>query len=718
MTALRLRWPQALGRWAAGAAGLAWVGAFAGFHLGPAAVGGAVVMAGLVAAVGRRWSTPARLVSVVVIAAAISGAAASNRVERTLEAAAPVGVVDVVGVVAEDPRPYGESLRFVFEPSYLFVAGAWRPYPGAPLAVVADGDLPEAGDTVRVEGVGRSRPALVRGDPVAGVVNAGQVTRVAGSSNPLFVAGNQLRARVTSGLEGHQEDPAAALLAGFLIGDTSSLDAADTEALRRAGLTHYVAVSGSNVALFLAAWWLVAAPFAWNPRLRAGIGLVGLAVFVVVTRWEPSVVRAATMAGLVLGARIAGFPLDAWAALGGAVTLLLLVSGDLAVNVGFQLSAAATAGVLVGAGMFAGRRPRWLWATLGATMAAQAAVVPLLMSHFGGVPLLAPVANLLAAPLVTLSTALGGIGVLTGVDILVSLGLGAGRVVLAIAHAAAGWPQLGWAGVGMVGVLAAMVRRRATRAIALAAMVLAGTAMAMPAGLPAVPTMTVLDVGQGDAVLLQDPNGWTVLVDGGRDPQVLGRALQDHGVRRIHVLVATHGDFDHVGGFVGLFDRVDVGRLWVPDQPDLGDVLPELVVDAGEHGIPVVRRRAGAVERSGHIELATLGPRRRYAESNNGSIVLWVTVAGSTVLLPGDIGAVAQDEIEAVRPDVMLIPHHGSSTTDLDWLAAHVPSLAIVSVGRDNTYGHPAPEVMQVLDDAGVPVWLTSEHGDIVVPFG
>jgi competence protein ComEC len=715
-----LRWPQALGRWAAGAAGVAWVGAFAGFHLGGRAVLAAVAVAVVAVSVAsdRPWSAPARLLSIVVVAAALSGVAADNRIARTLDAAAPAGNVELAGVVVEDPRRYGESFRFVFQPSHVLVAEAWRPLAGAPLAVVGDDESPQAGDTVRVDGVGMPRPTVVRGDPVAGVIKARDVTVVSGSTNPMFIAGNELRARVSAGLERHQGDPAAALLAGFLIGDTSALDPTDTEALRRAGLTHYVAVSGSNVALFLAAWWLVAAPFAWNPRVRAGIGLVGLAVFVVVTRWEPSVVRAATMAGLVLGARIAGFPLDAWAALGGAVTLLLLVSGDLAVNVGFQLSAAATAGVLVGAGMFYGRRPRWVWATLGATMAAQAAVVPLLMSHFGGVPLLAPIANLLAAPLVTLSTALGGLGVLTGVDVLVSLGLRVGRVVLGIAHAAAGWPQLEWVGVGMVGMLALMVARRSTRAVALSAMVVAAAAMAMPAGPPAVATMTVLDVGQGDAVLLQDPDGWTVLVDGGRDPQVLNRALRDHGVRRIHLLVATHGDFDHVGGFVGLLDQFEVGQLWVPDQPDFGDVVPELLIEAAEHAVPVVRQRAGSSQRLGAYDLAALGPRRRYADSNNGSIVLWVTVAGSTVLLPGDIGAVAQNELETVRPDVMLIPHHGSSTTDLDWLAANVPTMAVVSVGEDNTYGHPAPEVMQVLDNAGVPVWLTSEHGDIVVPFG
>jgi ComEC/Rec2-related protein len=184
--------------------------------------------------------------------------------------------------------------------------------------------------------------------------------------------------------------PARALVSGFLIGDVDALPDADAEALRAAGLSHFVAVSGSNVGLFLAAWWIVSGPLAWTPRRRAIAGLLGLAVFVVVTRCEPSVLRAAVMAGIVLGARLVGRVVAPWEALGWSVTLLVLIDGRLASRVGFQLSVAATAGILVGIPLWRERRPRFLWATLGATMAAQAAVAPLLLVHFGAVPLLAP----------------------------------------------------------------------------------------------------------------------------------------------------------------------------------------------------------------------------------------------------------------------------------------------------------------------------------------
>ena len=217
--------------------------------------------------------------------------------------------------------------------------------------------------------------------------------------------------------------------------------------MRLSGLSHFVAVSGSNVALFLSAWWLASGPLGWGPRRRAVLGLAGLAVFVVATRWEPSVVRAATMAALVLGGRLAGRAVDGWTALGGSVTLLLLVSGDLAGDAGFQLSVAATAGVLAGGGLWRDRRPRWAWTALGATVSAQAAVAPLLLIHFGSVPLFAPLTNVVAAPLVAGATAAGGVGVLAGVAAPHRGGPPGGR------RGAGAWPVSGatcrnWAGAG------------------------------------------------------------------------------------------------------------------------------------------------------------------------------------------------------------------------------------------------------------------------------
>lgn len=693
------------------AAALAWFGAISGWTWGLPAmlVGG---LGGVAVAFTRRW-----LAGALLVASLASGWAASTRVEGTLGAVVPEGPVAMAGAVADEPVRAGVGRRFVLKADHLLASGVWYRVALPPIAVTTrrGDEVPTAGDRVVVRGVLRSAPGRVRGDPVAGTISGASVERVAGSSNPLFTVGNAIRRRVSARLDGEEDRDVAALLSGFLIGDISGLASGDAEALRRAGLSHFVAVSGSNVALFLAGWWLLTAPIARRPRVRAALGLIGLGVFVIATRWEPSVVRAAAMAGIILGGRLLGMPIDAWTALGAAAAGLLLVAGDLAVSVGFQLSVFATGGVLAGAHIFAGRRPRWAWTALGATLSAQLAVMPLLLIHFGTVPLLSPLANMVAAPLVTLATVLGGAGITLGWDLLLGPALVAARAVLGIAHLASGWPQLEIAGVAGLGALIALYRVRRFRPLVAASSLVALVVVVMPGAPPPGPTVTFLDVGQGDAVLLQDELGTVVLVDGGRTPQVLDDALRRYGVRRIDLLVITHGDADHTGGLEGLVGRMPIDRVWVPDQPVLGPILVDVLEAATDRGIPVDRLRAGTAIRIGRFSLTVLGPVRRYASANDGSVVLWVEAGGRSALLTGDIEGIGQRDLPPVRPDVLLVPHHGSSTTDIEWLSATVGPDAVISVG-ENPYGHPDAGVLDALRGAGARIWVTREMGDIRMP--
>lgn len=569
-----------------------------------------------------------------------------------------------------------------------------------------------AGDRVRIDGVARARAGRVRGDPVAGRVAARNVERVGGGRGPLFAVGNAVRGRVASVIPGRS--PAEALVTGFLIGDTSNVPARDLDALRRSGLTHFVAVSGSNVALFLAGWWLLTSPLGRGSRRRFAIGLVGLAVFVVVTRWEGSVLRAATMAGLILGGAATGIVVDGWMALGGAAAVLLLASGNLALDVGFQLSVAATAGILVGAGIAGNRRPRWAWTVLAAAVSAQIAVVPILLWHFGSIPLLSPVANLLAAPLVTVATIVGGLAVVTGWEVLVTVASSLAGVVLAIARLAAAWPQLGTVAVLVVGATGAIaINRRLRPVVAVAAALVLAVVTLAPVILPSGPTVTVLDVGQGDAILLRS-QGRVALIDGGRDPVVLADRLRSHGVGRIDLLVVTHGDVDHAGGLDGILTDHGVGRVWVPEYADLGELVGRLVDDAAAAGVQVEWIDAGSPQYTlGVITIEPIGPRRRYAGDNDSSIVVWVE-ADRSILLGGDIEAIAQTELPAVRPDFLLVPHHGSGSTDAQWLADTVGETAVVSVG-ENRYGHPSPEIMTILEHSGAEVLVTAEEGDVTL---
>jgi competence protein ComEC len=374
--------------------------------------------------------------------------------------------------------------------------------------------------------------------------------------------------------------------------------------------------------------------------------------------------------------------------------------------------------VVTGSRIFAGRRPRWAWSAAGATLAAQAAVFPLLLIHFGSVPLLAPLANLVAAPLVTLATAVGGAGVVAGLAPLRDLGLLAAGAVLGLARSAADWPQLGWAGSAALVAAAVAAGRRRLRPLVVAGA--AGAvlfAVAVSAPWPGVTTVTVLDVGEGDAILVQDPGGGVVLVDGGRDPLVLGRRLRAHGIDRIDLLVVTHGDADHAGGLVGLPARVRVGRVGYPRYAVTGPQIDDLLAAAADAGTPVEEVGAGRRVRIGATTVEVLGPGRRYAADNDGSVVLVVAGPAGSMLLPGDVEAVAQRDLGLPAVDAMVVPHHGSGTTDPGWLAEMAPPVAVISVGP-NGYGHPDPGIVALLEGLGVTVLRTDLAGDVAVRLG
>jgi competence protein ComEC len=451
-----------------------------------------------------------------------------------------------------DPLPGRFGWRQVVRPVAVVSApGAVTPWQGPALVVHTPGPVDAVvGDTVQITGRIQARSGFVERFPVAGVVADPDVVPVAADIGAVRGLANLIRGRVLGDLD--LGDRGEALLAGFLVGDTSGVSDADLDSLRRAGLTHYVAVSGSNVALFLALWWLVLAPVARYPRLRALSGLAGVVVFALVTRAEPSVVRAGAMVSVLLVGRLFGWAFDRWTALAIGVLGCLAVSGRLAVDVGFALSVAATMGVMWGANRFT-FEPKPVATVVGASLSAQVAVAPILLAVFGSMPLLSPLANLVAAPLVAASTATGGVGALAGVGPLVWLGSILADLVLFVAELAAPWPQAGPAVVLGVAALA-LVGWRFTglRPCILRGVGGSGGVGGVPVRCQArragggVPRRRAgrFGVDRGD--------GFTVLIDGGPDPVLLGRKLDEYGIGRIDLLIVSHVHADHIEGFCTL----------------------------------------------------------------------------------------------------------------------------------------------------------------------
>jgi competence protein ComEC len=325
---------------------------------------------------------------------------------------------------------------------------------------------------------------------------------------------------------------------------------------------------------------------------------------------------------------------------------------------------------------------------------------------------MAPLANLVVAPVVTVTTAIGAVAlVLPPLATVADLGA---SMILLVAHKAATGPQLGWMGTAAAGLIGGAVAWRPSRPLGIAAIIL-GLVMMVGSGppWPSVPTVVVLDVGQGDAILLQDPSGHTVLVDGGPDPRSLDRALRRNGVDRLDIVVVTHGDLDHIGGVTEIVGSGRVAELWVPGFANESGLLAEAIATAESVGIPVVRVTEGVMRSTPSFRIEVLGPRRKYQADNDGSVVLFVS-GERTVLLAGDIESVAQAEMPEVRPDIIVVPHHGSGTNNLRWLARVVGATAVLSYG-ENSYGHPHPGVLETLEKLGTSVRHTYLEGDIHV---
>jgi competence protein ComEC len=691
--------PDGPARWVIGCAVATWLGVSAATE--PVRLGLLIGAGGFVLTVVTRTKPMlSATMATFCLLGVLSGTAAAHRAHNLEVVDLPSGIVTLEVRVAEDASDasYGIAIGEI-----LSIEG--RRWDGPRIGLSEMPTEHTVGWLMEVEAEIVPGIRRVGDETVAGIAHIGGVHRASATSNPIVVAGNAMRERVADRYDG--EHPADGLLSGFLIGDTASMSASDVESLRLAGLSHFVAVSGSNVALFLGVWWLVTAPISMHRRFRVVVGVVGLLLFAVVTRWEPSVVRACVMAGTVLVAGSVGVPLDPWMALGIAVTVLLLVSGQLVSSVGFQLSVVATAGVLLGIGLARGRTPRWLYIPLFSTVGAQLAVAPLLLATFGSVPLLAPITNLVAAPVIAAATAVAGLGVL--VPPAATVARMAATFVQSLADAASGGPQLGILSSVALTALGAGMYVRSLRAPAVAVgLVVSLVVFASSPSWPTVPELTILDVGQGDAVLIRTPDRGTLLMDGGANPTVLDRALRRHGVRGIDTVVVSHPDIDHVGGLRDLVADGRVGRLVVSEFVEPFDLMDT----AAAVGVPVIPVSAGDRLDMTSVHIEVLSPGRRFQSDNDGSVVLLVT-ADVSVLLPGDVEAVAQRELPEIDVDILVVPHHGSATTDRSWLAGVVGGTAVLSYGS-NRYGHPHPDIVAILEESGAEI-LHTVNGDVPV---
>lgn len=705
--------------------------------------------------------------------------------ETSIQTYSLQGEAAVVGVIASPPEYRASYTQFHLEAQQVQVGGEWRPVSGKALIRTSPFPQYRYGDRLQVTGTLETPPRFEDFDyrgylerqGVGSVVNYPEI-EVLGTgygSRPLAWI-YSVRERLSEGIGDALPEPQGSLAQAMLLGIRDNIPADTRDAFSRTGTAHILAISGMHMGIIAG---LCLGLFAWLLGRRRPTYLIAtfaaVWLYALLSGLPPSATRAAVMVSIFLFAMYLGRQRRAGPALALAAAIMVGISPLVLWDVGFQLSFLAVAGLVWLAPVFQswGQKislPRVIVDGLAYSAAAVIATWPVISYNFGLVSLVSLPATLLilpALPFILVMAALVGVLGLSAplvahwagwlawpflsytlavVDFFDSLSWSA------IAFRFDGW--LVWLYLGVMGLLLWVWRRRQAAAMPGRAAVSHAEAGGFHISLPSLPRkwlvppllvlamlvwfpalyqpperlkISFLDVGQGDAILIQTPAHQRILIDGGPDLQAinleLGRQLP-FWQRSFDMLVLTHPHADHATGLVSVLERYEVKQVMESGLPGESPAYQEWQRLVAEKGIPRIVAQAGqSFDLGKGVSMEVLHPRappQPGDDPNDSSLVLCLTWKDVSFLFMGDAGTDVERELlyERLITDstVLKVAHQGGATATSDeFLAVASPEVAVVSVGANNRYGHPSPSVIARLEDrlGEDRVYLTSEDGTI-----
>jgi competence protein ComEC len=601
------------------------------------------------------------------------------------------------------------------------------------------------GQEIGVDGVLEAlRPtdAWLRPRNVHAVLRADRLALTGRARGGVAGALDRVRERAQSALDRGLPPPQAALMRGMVLGQDEALSPGMRDDFQTSGLSHLVAASGQNVMLLCALVFGLSSIVGVGLRVRLLLALAVIAVYVPLAGGGPSIQRAGIMGAAGVTAALAGRPASRWYAVLLAAAATLALNPRAAEDVGWQLSFAAVVAIMLLAarlGEALRRRglPTGLSEAVALTVAATIGTAPLTALHFGQTSIVSLPANVLAAPAVApvmwlgmaaatvgqvSATAAAPFSALAGYPLAFIAWLGGAAAHLP--HAALGIP-LGIVAAICAVAAAAIVLPAARHLRSIAVVVaIAGVVVLFRAPAQALPPptglrVTFLDVGQGDATLIQDRRT-SVLVDTGPPDGGVVARLKRAGVRRLDLLVVTHAQADHDGGAAAVLRAMPVGLL-LDGRDGVREPLGlRMAAEARRRRVAVATPEAGQVLRVGRVELRVLSPFPEAAEAHAGvdpnqrAIVAEARVDRFRMLLTADAESDVLATLDLQPVDVLKVSHHGSADPGLPAVLERLrPRLAAIEVGAHNTYGHPVAATLHALRAAGTAVYRTDQDGSV-----
>ncbi len=543
----------------------------------------------------------------------------------------------------------------------------------------------------------------------------------------------------------------AGFACALLLGDTSGIDYATDTAFKLSGIRHVIAVSGLHVSILASLIYLIFGRRKW---LTALILLPALFLFAAVAGFSPSITRACIMHCLMVLALLFEREYDPPSALAFAVLAMLVADPWTVTNVGFQLSVGCIIGIFLFAtpmqnwlldrkrlGRFdgwKGKAAKWFSLSMSISLSANVLTTPLCALYFGTISLVSPITNLLTLWIITfifygilLALVAGGIFAPLGVAV-AWITAWAIRFVLAISKALAAFPlsAVYTASIYIVFwlifcylLLAVFLLAKRKHPLILGTCAALSLCVALMASwlepLSDDCRMTVLDVGQGQCILLQS-DGRNYLVDCGGDSDTAAAdkaaaLLLSQGIYKLDGLILTHYDADHAGGAVLLLQRMAADMLLLPNSIDEEGIASSLMAASSGDAIAIDRR---VVITFGDAKITLIPSKNAETDNESGLCVLFQR-ENCDILITGDRSARGEreliEEITLPQLEVLIVGHHGSKySTCRELLIKTRPQIAIISAGADNIYGHPNQEVLERLQQYGCAILRTDLHGNII----